>query len=120
MAGFRMERINSELQKAIADIIANKLRNPELEGIIISITDVDTAADLSYAKVLVSVLGDSYTKDIVLTVLNNAKSFIRKELMHMVRLRTMPNLEFSLDESYEKGQKIIKLIDQISGDEDGK
>ena len=118
MAKFRMERINSELQKAIADIIANKLRNPELENIIISVTDVDTAADLSYAKVLVSVLGTGNAKDIVLAVLNNAKAFIRKELMHMVRLRTMPALDFRLDESYEKGQKIIKLIDTISGDND--
>ena len=119
MAGYRMERIDSELQKAIADIIANKLRNPELDGIIISVADVDTAADLSYAKVLISVLGNSNTKDLVLAVLNNAKAFIRKELMHMVRLRTMPNLEFRLDESYEKGQKIINLIDSISGDKDG-
>ena len=117
MAKFRMERINSELQKAIADIIANKLRNPELENIIISVTEVDTAADLSYAKVLVSVLGNENMKDMVLAILNNAKAFIRKELMSMVRLRTMPNLEFKLDESYEKGQKIIKLIDKISGED---
>lgn len=114
MAGFRIERIDSELQKAIADIVANRLRNPEIDGIIISITDVDTASDLSYSKVSVSVLGDRNTKDMVIAILNNAKSFIRKELMGMVRLRTMPNLEFKLDESYEKGQKIISLIDKIS------
>ena len=118
MAGFRMDRINSELQKAIAEIIANRLRNPELDGIIISVIDVDTTPDLSFAKVSISVLGDSTTKDLVMAVLNNAKSFIRKELMKMVRLRTMPVLEFKLDESYEKGQKLINLIDKINGDKD--
>lgn len=118
MAGYRMDRINSEMQKAIADIISNKLRNPELEGVIISVVDVDTAADLSYAKVSISVLGNANIKSMILAILNNAKSFIRKELMGMIRLRTMPSLDFRLDESYEKGQEIIKLIDQISGDKD--
>ena len=46
MANVRMSRINSEMQKAIAEIIANRMRNPDFDGLIISVTKVETAPDL--------------------------------------------------------------------------
>ena len=116
MANIRMSRINSEMQKSIAEIIANRLRNPDLDGIIITVTNVDTASDLKYAKVMVSVLSTPQTQSLVVQELNRAKAYIRKELMHMIRLRTMPELDFRLDDSYEKGRKIMDIIDSISGD----
>jgi len=114
MANIRMSRINSELQKAIADIVNNKIHNPALDGLIISILNVDTAPDLSLAKVGVSVLSTDETKSAVVSELNKAKGFIKRELMRMVRLRTTPELVFSVDNSYERGQKILSLIDQVS------
>ncbi len=120
MANIRMSRINSELQKAIAEIISNRLNNPDLDGLIISVTFVETAPDLSVAKVGISVLSASDTEELVVATLNHAKNFIRHELMHMVRLKTMPELEFEVDNSYERGQKLLKLIDKVSnGDKNG-
>ena len=115
MANIRMSRINGELQKAIAEIVG-KMNNPDFDGLIISITDVDTSADLSIAKVAVSVLSTDETKKVIVAELNKAKSFIRRELMRIVRLRSMPELIFSVDDSYEKGQKLINLIDKVSND----
>ena len=114
MANIRMSRINAEMQKAIAEIVNNRLHNPALDGLIISILDVDTAPDLSLAKVAVSVLSTDDTKKLVVDELNKAKGYIKRELMRMVRLRTTPDLVFSVDNSYERGQKILSLIDQIS------
>ena len=116
MANIRMSRINGELQKAIADVVSNRLNNPELDGLIISIIDVDTAPDLSFAKVAVSVLSTDETKNLVVAELNKAKNFIRREVMRMIRLKTMPDLLFSVDNSYEKGQKIIELINKVSNE----
>lgn len=116
MANIRMSRINGEIQKAIAEVVANRLNNPELDGLIISIINVDTAPDLSFAKVAVSVLSTNETKNLVVAELNRAKNFIRREVMRMVRLRTMPDLMFIIDDSYEKGQKIMNLIDKVSSE----
>ena len=116
MANIRMSRINSEIQKAIAEIVMERMNNPEFEGLIISFIDVDTAADLSSAKVAVSVLADDDTKSAVVSTLNRSKSFIRKELMKEVRLRIMPDLHFYIDNSYEKGQHLMDLIDKVSGE----
>ena len=116
MPNIRMSRINSELQKAIADIIANRLHDPDLDGLIISVIDVKTAADLSLAKVAISVLSTNEVEDLVVAKLNNAKSFIRREVGKMVRLKTLPDLEFYKDDSYENGKRLMDLIDKVSGD----
>ena len=118
MANIRMSRINGEIQKAIAEVVS-KMNNPEIDGLIISIVDVDTAADLSLAKVAVSVLSNDQTKDLVVAHLNKAKNFIRHEVMRMVRLRTMPDLVFTKDDSYEKSQKIMSLIEKVSNEDRG-
>jgi len=116
MANIRMSRINGELQKAIAEVVSNRLNNPDLDGLIISIIDVDTAPDLSFAKVAVSVLSTDETKNLVVAELNKAKNFIRREVMRIVRLKSMPDLIFSVDNSYEKGQKIMELINKVSNE----
>ena len=54
----RLQRINSEIKKALAEILANEIRDPRLNGLI-SITDVDTTNDLSHCYILVSI----YEKD---------------------------------------------------------
>lgn len=114
MANIRMSRINGELQKAIAEVINNRLNNPNLDGLIISVIDVDTAADLSLAKVGISVLSTDETERLVVGEIKRAKNFIRHEVMRMVRLKTMPELEFYVDNSYEKSQHIMNLIDKVS------
>ena len=116
MANIRMSRINGELQKAIAEVVSNRLNNPDLDGLIISIIDVDTAPDLSFAKVAVSVLSTDDIKNLVVAELNRAKNFIKREVMRMVRLKSTPDLIFSVDNSYEKGQKIMELIDKVSNE----
>lgn len=119
MANIRMSRINGELQKAIAEIVANKLNNPEFDGLIISIVDVDTSSDLSIAKVAVSVLTNDTTKNMVVAQLNHAKNFIKREVMRVVRLRAIPDLVFYVDDSYEKGRNLLNLIEKVSSENKG-
>lgn len=119
MANIRMSRINSEMQKSIAEIIANHMRNPDFDGLIISVSKVETAPDLKNARVFISVLSTRETKNLVVSELNRAKGYVRHELMHMIRLKTMPELEFKVDNSVEEGQKILDLIEKISGENNG-
>ena len=109
-----MSRINSEIQKAIAEIVSNKMNNPDFDGLIISIIDVDTAADLSIAKVAVSVLSTDEMQRLIILELTKAKGFIRKELGKMIRLKTLPDLEFYPDNSYQQGKRLMDLIDSVS------
>lgn len=109
----RMQKINSEIQKSLSEIISN-LNNPELENLIISITRVDTSNDLYVTRAYVSILGDSNSRERVMAILSNAKGYVRRELAHKVQLRTVPDLVFVLDDSQDYSANINRLLDKIN------
>ena len=113
----RSDRLNSELQKEIYEIISRKLKNPLITEMF-SILAVDCANDLSFAKVYVSVF--STNKEKASTTFEAIKSDAKKirfELAKVVRARTVPELKFILDGSMEYGDKMDKLFKKISEEE---
>ena len=108
----KIARINSEIEKRTAEIISNRLSDPRLSGGLISVTAAKTTSDLKYAKVYVSMLNISDTKE-ALKVINNAAGFIRNELKSAMDIRNMPELTFYLDTSIEYGIKTDKLLKDI-------
>ncbi len=115
---FRIERINAEMQKSISDIVANRIKDPRVGGMI-SVIKVDTAKDLKTAKVYVSIYGDKHSAADTFGALKNCAGYIKKELSADFRdLRVVPTLTFILDDSMEYSEKIDAIIQGIkSGDE---
>lgn len=111
MKNNRLERVNSELQKELANIIDHDLRDPQITAII-SVTSVDTTPDLANAKVFISVYGKQDKQD-VLNRIKGAGSFIRGKLAHRVKLRITPHLDFYLDNSVEYGNNIDNILSNI-------
>ncbi|MGN0961895.1 MAG: 30S ribosome-binding factor RbfA, partial [Christensenellales bacterium] len=94
----RILRVNSEIQKAISNIISNELKNPIIKGLI-TVTKVDTTADLEQSKVYISIFEEKNREDI-LNAIKHSAGFIRRELASMVDIRKVPYLTFLLDTSY--------------------
>jgi len=88
-----------------------EVKDPSLSGMI-SITAVETAPDLKYAKVYVSSLGGVAEKGEILGGLCRASGFLRGELMKKLDLRFVPELDFRWDESIENGAHILELLDK--------
>lgn len=113
---YRIERLNSEMQKCISEIIRNKIRDPRIDNMV-SVLAVSVAKDLKTAKVTVSVFGDNGAA--TLDALKNCAGFIRKELSEAFRdIRTIPQLTFILDTSLEYSIHINKLLDEIKNGSD--
>jgi ribosome-binding factor A len=74
-----------------------------------TITSVSVSADLSYAKVYVSVLEDEKAPEII-AMLNKARKNLRYELANTVELRITPELKFFYDDSVVRGSRISSLI----------
>lgn len=108
----RILRVNSEIQKAISNIISNELKNPIIKGLI-TVTKVDTTSDLEQSKVYVSIFEEKDREDI-LNAIKHSAGFIRRELAHMIDIRKVPYLTFYLDDSYDYGQKIDATINKIN------
>ena len=87
-----------------------ELKDPRLKGLI-SITDVKVSKDLSHAKVTWSVLGTDADRRTAERFIEGARGFIQKRVSQELRIRTVPHIEFVLDQSIAKGAEVSKLID---------
>ncbi len=110
----RILRVNSEIQKAISYIIQNEIKNPKIRGLI-TVTKVDTTADLDQSKIYLSIFEED-TREEVFNQIKHSAGFIRRELAKAVDLRKVPFLTFYLDTSYEYGSKIEETINRINSE----
>lgn len=117
MKNTRLARVNSEIQKQLAEII-KELGDKLISSSIISVVKVDTAADLSVSKIYITALGDKKNQNSIVERLNKDKKMIRYNLAHKVKLRTVPDLLFISDEFEEKSRKVLKLFKQIEGEDE--
>ncbi|HZT06608.1 MAG TPA: 30S ribosome-binding factor RbfA [Chloroflexota bacterium] len=110
----RMQRLNDQIRDELADLLAREARDPRLHGVI-SITGVETAPDLSIARIYVSVLGDEKEAEATVAQIRRATSFFRRELAARLNLRRTPDLDFRLDRTIAEGARIQELLREIHG-----
>ena len=110
MAGNRINRINDEIQKELSALF-RELKDPRVSQGMVSITRLDTTADLRYAKIYVSALDKGQEKEI-LKGLKSASGYLRRELGHTLQLRYTPELQFVGDDSIQHGAHILELLRQ--------
>lgn len=108
----RMERVNSEIEKALSETLAYDMQSEELRGVMVSVISAKTTPDLRYCSVLISIFPDK-DKEKKFFAVKDATSFLRRELARKVNLRIVPELRFELDNSAEYGAKIDKLISDL-------
>lgn len=110
----RFNRVEEEIKKEISNIISNKLKNPDVTGLI-SVTKVKVTTDLKFAKVYVSILNAKNTKG-TLRGLKQSAGYVRAELAKTINLRNTPEIIFELDDSMEYGAKIDSILKDIMKD----
>ena len=116
----RLGRIESEINKIIADCISNGIKDNRINSSITSITKVSITNDLGICYVKVSVFGDEKTKDRILSGLESATGYFKKRIANELDLRHTPKLIFMLDESFEKGVLMNELIMKVTKDDEEK
>lgn len=104
--------MNSLLKEVIFEVIQKEVRNPNVSTFV-TVTDVDTSADLHHAKVFVSLICSNEEKEKVLSALNSAAGFIAVHAAKKVQMRYFPELIFKLDTSIEEHIKIQKILSDI-------
>lgn len=108
---FRPERLAEAIKKEVSEILTGELKDPRIG--FVSITSVEVSKDLRYANVFVSVFGEPVERKASLEALQKAHGFIRGELAKRIRLRYAPEIIFKLDESIERGSRLIALMNEV-------
>lgn len=107
----RTDRIDELLRQEIGAILARDVQDPRIG--FVTITDVETAPDLSTARVWVSVIGQPAERTITIRALERAMPFVRHELASKIRLRRIPELHVRLDETAERGTRVLQLLSEL-------
>jgi ribosome-binding factor A len=83
-----------------------------------TVTRVETDPDLRHARVWVSIIGGTAERGDTLVALDHAMVFIRRELGTRLRLKRIPDLHVRLDDSIERGTRVLQLLDSIDSGRD--
>jgi ribosome-binding factor A len=113
MPSRRQRRVSDLIQEKISELLQKKVSDPRLS--FVTVTAVEVSADLRQAHIYVSSMGDEEARKEMLAGLQHATGFLRHELGARVALRYVPSLTFHLDDSLERSQRIMQLLDQLEG-----
>lgn len=111
----RIDRISEEVMKALA-VAIRTVKDPRVQGAMVSVVHCDVTNDLRYAKCYISVLGDEAQGKEVLKGLKSAAGYLRREVGHAVLLRYAPELIFELDTSISHGAHIVEVLQELKNE----
>lgn len=108
----RIGRISDQIQRDLAELIRTTLKDPRVG--FVTLTGVEVSRDYRHAKVFFTVLGDEAIVAMAQDGLNSAAGFLRSGLAGTLRLRIVPELHFTYDESVARGDRLSRLIAQAN------
>ena len=111
----RLQRVRELLKREIGEVIRRQL--PVDEVGLINVNDVDVAPNLHNATVYIGVLGGAAQKKRALEALEESRKRIQGYLGKAVVLKYTPRLRFVLDDSVERGNKILRILDELEKSE---
>lgn len=112
MAGSRrIHRVNDLLQE-VANEVMRQVKDPAVEGALITITSVNVSPDLSSARFYVTVMGKPVAE--VVEGLNRASEFFRREITRQVSLKRVPSIQFLYDDTLDHAMHMQKLLHQVA------
>jgi ribosome-binding factor A len=106
----RQLRVGEMLRHALSEILARSdIRDPDLEGVSVTITQVKPSPDMRYATVYCEPLGGVHARETV-AALNRHKGYLRGEMGKRIAIKFTPELRFVEDDSFAEAQKIEDIL----------
>ena len=105
----RLLRVNELLKRELSALL---VREMTFENLLVTVNHVDVTPDLKSAHVYVSVLGSEGRKD-VLPKLEANRAALQADLSKHVVLKYTPHLVFHLDDSIERGARVLEILQEI-------
>ena len=106
----RAHRVGDQIQRELADILANEVKDPRVGPV--TLTGVDVSADLSHATVRFTQLAGKDKARAAVDALGRTAGFLRSELGRRLNLYSVPQLHFVYDDTIESAMRMSQLIDE--------
>ena len=112
----RMIRVNELLKREIAEDLQRNFSSTAFDVASLTVTRVECASDLRDANVYISIFEHKKDRKKMISELNRRRQEITRMMIKRVKLKYTPRLHFYLDESIEKGDQILSILDQLNLD----
>ena len=110
-----MRRVNESVRQVLSEAVGD-LKDPRIG--FVTVTGVETTADLRQARVFVSVLGSEDARQESLAGLEAAHGVLQGRLARELRMKRTPQLAFEYDPTVERGVRMTQLIDELAPDDE--
>ena len=107
---YRLKRVCEVLKRELGTIMGKELR---FSSPLVTVSDVDITPDLKQAHVFVSAIGNDNQRREALELLEQSRVMLQHELSKRVVLKNTPHLNFRLDDSIERGARVITIMDEL-------
>ncbi len=115
MPSQRQLQAGEVIRRTLIDILAREdLRDPDLQGVSITISEVQASPDLRHARVYASPLGGVGDTDKIIAALNRCSKFLRGRLGREMTMRSTPSLRFEADTTFQTATDMQILMSHPS------
>jgi ribosome-binding factor A len=118
LGGFRLsqrtDRLDSQIRAELMQIFQRDMADPRIG--FATVTRVDTAPDLTLARVWVSVYGPEADAQTTIGALTDAAGWLRHRLGERLHIRKVPRLEFRADESIAGGDSVLRILRDLDAE----
>ena len=108
----RSDRLRSQILRDVQVMLEHEC-TARLQGLV-TFTDVEISADLKYATIFYSVLGDDEAKQRASAHLTRIRKRVQSQLGALLRLKKTPEIKFEFDPSIERGMRIEQILNELS------
>ena len=111
MSSRRLEKAAEAIREVVSMAILTELQDPRIRDV--TVTHVEVSADLRYAKVHVSVMGDEARQKLTLRGLQSAAGFLQAKIAQGIEIRYTPKLSFLLDQGVKRSIAVAKILREV-------
>lgn len=115
--GDRMRRVDEAVREVLSDAVTRDLKDPRVG--FVTVTDVKTSADLRHARVYVSVLGSDAERVASIDGLQSAHGYLQGRVARELHMKHTPQLDFILDDTAERADRLERMLSELHHDKDG-
>jgi ribosome-binding factor A len=107
----RLQRIADRIMEDLSEILLQEASDPRLVGV--SITDVKVDRELGFADIYFSAIEGSARAPEIQAGFEHSQGYLRRSLAQRIDLRVFPRLRFHWDPTYERAERIERIIDSL-------
>ena len=111
MPSHRLLRVRDLLKREIGEVIRREL--PVQQAGLVTVNEGDVAGDLKTATVYLGLLGTTEQKKTALDLLQKNRARIQSLVAKTVVLKYTPKLRFAVDESVDRGNRVLQIIEEL-------